>query len=188
MKGFSLIEAMVAMSIALIVGLLLLVVIVNSSGLFYTQSSKVEGGLSANEALFQIRSNIKDSSGVVASYTDGAVTYTTDADLLVLKIPSVDSSDNIIPDGYDYFVYFLDQTTLRLKTFPAANSSREPQDRIFSTTVDGLVFKYFNSANPPVEVTPQTASEVQITLVLKQKAGAGFEVNIATSEANLRND
>ena len=188
-QGLSLVEILTVMGIMTVVGALLMVIIVNSAGLFTTQSSKLEQGLNINDLFSQIRSNIKDAGSVAASYTGGSTTYTTGVTQLILKLSSIDSSNNIISNTFDYYVYFLDTNRIRLKTFPDAQSSRKPQDQIFSGQIDSLKFQYFSSATPPVEVTPSSAAKVRITLTLKQKTGAGsFETNTATSEANLRND
>lgn len=180
MKGLTLVEVLIAMGIAAIVGVLLLAVIVNSTGLFYQQSSEVEQGLNINDALLQIRQNIKQSAGIDPTSTSGE---------LVLKISSIDSSGNIIADTFDKFVFSKDQTKLRFKTFPDAASSRSAQNQIFSTNLDNLKFQYFDNVSPPNEVTPPTAaSKVRITLTLRQKSGAGYETQTATTEASLRND
>lgn len=188
MKGLTLIEVLITLGISLVVGALLVVIIVNTAGISYKQSSKLSEGLNINDALFQVRSNIKNSGGVVASYTDGTTAYTSSAEQLVLKIASIDSSNNFISNTFDYFVFFKDSNKLRFKTFPNALSKRKPQDQILTTLVDSLNFKYLNAENPPAEVTPATAKKVRITLTLKQIAGAAFETQTATSEANLRND
>lgn len=180
MRGLTLIEVLVAMGIAVVAGVLLLVIIVNSSGLFTRQSSEVSTGLNINDTLLQLRSTIKQATAVASSYTSGSTTYTSGAGQIVLKVASIDSSNNIIEGSYDFFVFLLDGKTLRFKVFPDPASSRKTADQIFSTTVDNLIFKYFNSATPPLEVTPANAAKVRITLV--------FQTNIATSEANLRND
>lgn len=187
-NGLTLIEILVAMGIATLVGVLLVVIIVNSAGLFSKQSSKVQAGLNINDTLSQIRSSIKDANAVADSYTDGQTVYITGLSQLILKVSSIDSSGNIIESTYDYFVFFQDQSLLRFKTFPDPASSRKAIDRIFSTSADSLNFQYFNSANPPVEVTPTSATKVRITLTLKQKIGINYETQTATSEANLRND
>lgn len=180
MKGLTLIEVLVAMGIASLVGVLLLVIIVNSAGLFTQQSSKVQAGLNSNDALVKIRSTIKDASTVAVSYTSGQTTYTTGSTQLVLKVPSIDTSNNIIANTYDFLIFYLDQKILRFKTFPDAQSSKSASDQIFSTDVENLDFKYFNSATPPEEVTPGVATKVKVSLTLRQ--------NTATTEANLRND
>lgn len=186
--GFTLIEVLVSMAIAIVAGGLLVVIIVNSAGLFYKESSKLQEGLNINDALSKVRGTIKESSLVASNYTSGSTTYTSSDQQLVLKVPSFDLSNNIISNTYDYFVFFLDQNKLRFKTFPDSLSSRKAQDQIFSTNVDNLIFKYLDSANPPNEVTPSTAKKVRIAVTLKQKSGASFETSTATSEASLRND
>lgn len=187
-KGLTLIEVLVAMGIAAIAGALLVVIMVNSAGLSSQQSSNVTEGLNINDALLQLRSSIKQSNAVTTSYTDGSTTYTSGTNQLVLEVASIDSSGNIISNTFDFFVVFLNQNILHFKVFPNASSARKAADRIFSTSVDSLVFQYFNSANPPVEVTPTSATRVRISLSLKQKNGINFEKNAATTDASLRND
>lgn len=187
-SGLTLIEILVALAITIVAGTLLFVIIVNSAGLFSLQSSKLQGGLNINDALMEVRKSIKQASSVVSSYTDGSTTYTSGANTLVLKVLSVDSSNNILAGTFDHFVFFLDQKYFRFKVFKDVSSARSESDQVLSTVVDSLTFKYFNSATPPVEVTPASATKVYISLTLKQKAGAGFDTNTATAEASLRND
>lgn len=187
-KGLTLVEVLISFSIAAAVGGLLLITLVNSSGLFYKESSTVSIGLNTNDALAQVRQSIKESNRVVASYIADSNTYTSGPSQIVLQIPSLDSQNNIILGAFDYFVFFRDQTKLRFKTFPDVLSSRRAQDQIFSTNVDSLVFEYLNQAYPPLEVTPITATKVRITLKLKTRMGQTFETNTASAEANLRND
>lgn len=187
-KGLTLIEVLIAVGITAIAGVLLLVVIVNSAGLFTNQSSKVQMGLNSNDALAVVRNSIKQAYTVAEQYTNGSDTYLSGSNQLVLQVPAIDFSNNIITDTYDFFVFFLDSDTLRFKVFPDPSSSRKPVNQVFSTSIDSLNFQYFNSAIPPLEVTPNTAIRVKMTLTIKQRNGTSFETNIATSEANLRND
>ncbi len=187
-NGLTLIEALIAMGIAAIVGTLVLSVAINSTGLFYKESSKLQEGLNINDALGKIRDSVNQSSGVAASFTSGGITYTSSATQLVLKIPAIDNSGNIIANTLDYIVFFQDQTKLRYKLIHDVASSRKSQDQIFSTSVNSLTFKYLNSQNPPTEVTPASAAKIRTILSLKQKNGLATEINTATSEAGLRND
>lgn len=185
--GFTLTEVLIALGIASVVGTLLLVVIVNSAGLFYKQSSKVEQGLGVNDALAQVSSRVKEASSVAVSYQDGVITYTSGANQLVLRITSIDELGDLIADTSDHFVFLLNQDKLTLKLFPDAQSSRHAQNSILASNVTGVLFQYFDLQNPPQEIQPSTALKIKITLVLKQRSGADFEVSTATSEANLRN-
>lgn len=189
MKGLTLVEVLIAMGISIVVGVLLLAVIVNSSGLFYSQSSKVGQGLGVNDALSKIRETIRESSFIAPGFPESASpAYTSGSKQLVLKLSSIDVSGDIVSGAYDYFVFFSDTDKLRFKSFPDSQSSRKIQDQILSLNVDSIKFQYFDSAVPPNEVAPATAVKIRISLSLKQKTGQSFEVSIATSEAGLRND
>lgn len=188
MKGLTLMEVLVTMGIAILVGALLLIIITNSAGMYYKQSSKLQGGLNINDSLSQIRANIKQANAVAASYTGAGTTYTSGVSQLVLKIPSQDASGNIIPSVYDYFIYFGDPPFLRFKSFPDQASFRKSSDQILTGSLNSILFQYFDTAAPPNEVVPPTGKKVKVTVTLKQKSGADYEINTATSEANLRND
>lgn len=187
-NGLTLIEVLIAMGIATVAGVLLLVIIVNSAGLFTQQSSKVQEGLNINDALATLRGDIKQASSVAVSYTSGPTTYISSASQLVLKVSSIDNSGNIIDNTFDFFVLYLDQGSVHLKIFPDATSSRKIADRILATSVDNLRFQYLSAASPPVEVPPVSAAKVRVTLTLNIRIGTNFEVSTATTEANLRND
>lgn len=188
-NGLTLLEVLIAVGIATVAGGLLLVIIVNSAGLFYKQSSEVNQGLSTNDALMKVRGSIKQAGSIAQSYPEtGTPIYTTGSTRLILKVPSEDELGNIISDTYDYFVYFSDQTKFRLKSFPNALSAIKASDQIFMTNLKSLEFTYFNSAIPPQEVPPQSASKVRFTVTVEEKSGAKLESLTATSEASLRND
>jgi len=187
-RGLTLIEILVAMGIATVAGMLLLVIIVNSAGLFQGQSSKVQTGLNVNDALSKIRASAKQASAIANSYTDGQTVYTTGSDQLVLKVASVDGEGNIIENLSDYFVFFKDQSYLRFKVFPDPSSFRKVSNEVLTASLESVVFNYFNLDNPPLEVNPSQASKVRISISLRQRIGTRVEINTATSEANLRND
>ncbi len=189
MKGLTLVEVLISMGIAVVVGGLLFVIIVNSTGLFYKQSSTIEQGIGTNDALSVIRNSIKEAQSIAVNYPETLpFTYTTGGAQLVLKLASLDLSGNIIVDSFDYFVFYLDQTKLRFKVFPNVLSQRKSRDQILSTNAKSLEIKYYNLANPPAEVTPVSAAKIKITLSLEQKSGQVMEKSVATTEANLRND
>lgn len=180
MKGLTLIEVLITIGISITVGALLITIIINSAGLYSKETNTLSEGLNINDALYKIRNTVKDASAVAASYVDGSTVYNSGSTQLILKIPAVDSLNNIIPDTSDYFVFFPDNNKLRFKTFPNSQSSRKPQDQIFSVSLVDLNFQYFDLSTPPLEVSPVSCAKVRISLKLKQST--------ATSEANLRND
>lgn len=187
--GLTLIEVLVVLGIVTVAGTLLLVIMVNSMGLFLKQSSKIEQGLGLNDVLSNLRNNIKAASSIAPSYPEGpSPQFNSGANQLVLKLASTDSFGDIISGKFDYFVFYKDQTKVRFKVFPDSISSRVSLDQILLTNAELLEFKYLNLNDPPQEVAPTAASKIKITLLLKQKSGQEYEQAVATTEANLRND
>ena len=135
-NGFTLLETLLTLAIGTIVSTMFVVIIVNSGGLFYKQSSKVAQGLSINDSMAKIEQTIKQSAGVAANYASGGITYTSSTAQLVLKLPTVNLQGAYIDSTYDYFVFFLDGTKFRFKVFPDGASSRKSLDQIFSTNAN----------------------------------------------------
>lgn len=187
-KGVTLVELLIASSIAVIIGALLLAVLINSAGIFYKQTSRVNQGLNSNDALNLVRQSIKESNGAAASYQVDSKTYISSSNELILKIPSIDAQGNVISETYDYFVFYKDQDKLFLKSFPDTQSSRKAQNQILASNVVSVFFQYLNNVSPPQEVIPTSAVKIKLTLMLRQKIGSQLETSIATSEASLRNN
>ena len=178
-KGITLVELLISSSITAVVGVLLLTITINSSNIFYKQSSKVNLGLNSNDALTQIRDSVRQSK---------SVDVTSGPEQLVLQIPAINSSGDIISGVFDNFVFYKDTSKLRFKTFPNLASSRKAQDQIFSTGQVSLFFQYLDAENPPAEVIPARASRVRVRLTLQQRNGFYSEESISTAEAKLRNE
>lgn len=187
-RGLTLVEVVVSLGIASVAGILLMVIILNSTNVSLDQSLKVEQGVDINNALSQMKLLIKQSGGVIAYYPDAmSPTYTTSATQLILNIPSLDPVGQLIQNKFDVFVFYKSGSQLKMKSFPDVQSSRKSADQMLSNKIESVDFKYFDSANPPQEISPASSTRVKITLTLKQQKGLGFETSTATAEANIRN-
>lgn len=186
--GFTLVELLITLAIGTALGAMLLVIMVNTGGIFYKESSTLQQGLNNNDAMAKINQSIRQAAGVEASYPSPSPLYVSSSTQLILKIPAQDSQGLAIQDSFDRFIFFLDGTKLRMKVFPDSQSSRKTADQIFSTNVNQLIFQYYDSQSPPQETVPGSAAKVKVTIQLQQKAGAGIERSTATTEATLRND
>lgn len=186
MKGFTLIETLIALTITILISGLLLATLLNSTNVYQNQSKKIEQGLETNTALSTIRENIKTASSVVEQYQIGSQTFISDQDTLVLSHSSIDSSGNIISAADDYLVFTVDDKFLQFKLFAHEQSSRKNQDQILTKNVDNIVFEYFDS-DGQISL-PKDASKVKATIVVSQKDGLNQLSLTATSEATLRNN
>lgn len=169
MRGFTLMEIVVAMGISVIVSALLITILVRSSNVFYKQTTKVSQGVGINNALSRLREVTKEAQ---------LVDVTSSASELVLKIPTVTSQGDFVENTFDLAIFMRDSDKLKYKLFPDSQSSRTAADEILAGSVDNFILQYFDKDGQVV--TPVSAVKIKMTLVLK--------TNIATTEAYLRND
>ena len=179
MKGFTLVELIIGMTVSVLVGGLLLSLLVSSARLSTQQSAKVTQGIDANETTVNIATYIKQAAGVDP---------TSDGIHLVLKLPSIDSSGDSITNAYDLVDYVKDGDKIRLKVIPNVSpvSSRNVEDRILAFNCTELIFEYFDALGSVV--IPSLATKVGVSVKLEQDTGSGLQTDIATTEAELRND
>lgn len=186
-SGFTLMELLMVTTLGVIISGALIAILINNTEVVYKESSRVSQGLDLNSALANIKGNLKQASSVAISYPEGpSPTYTSSTSELVLKITSLDQNNETIPNTYDFVVYYKDQDKLRVLLEPNAVSSRDQINTILAKNVDQISFDYLDSLGNPT--SPTAAKKIKVTIVLRQKAGSRYETNIATAEANLRND
>lgn len=186
MRGFTLPEVITVTLVAVLVGVLVLGIMIQNTRIFVSESQKVSQGVGSNDALLQIKSEIKQAKSVASTYTSGGITYTTAADTLVLKIPSIDSSGNTVDNTFDYAVFTIQSGNLFFKLFPDPGSGRPGANQLLAKNVNQINFRYLDLAGNDTQAT--AAIKIRVALTLQQKLGTNSESSIATSEANLRND
>ncbi len=75
-KGFTLMELLIVMGLTTVISLFLVGIMINSTGVFYKESSTLQQGLNINDALSKILESIRQASSISNSYIDGTTTYT----------------------------------------------------------------------------------------------------------------
>lgn len=168
-SGLTLPEVIIGVAVVALVGGLLVLMMIQSAGLFSRESSKISQGVGLNDSLSKIESSIRKSSGALAS---------SNSSQLALKFPAIDGSGNIIANTFDTEIFILEEDKLKYKLLPDPQSSRIALDTILTKNIESLDFKYLDNLNQ--EVTATLAKKVIATISLKEQ--------IASAEANLRND
>lgn len=184
-NGLTLVEVLITLLIFVVVSGLLLIILFNTSGLQFRQSFKIDQGLRSNDALIKVKENIKVSLQVAVGYPENFPTFTSGNNILVLKVASVDQSNNIIANTFDYFVYVVENGSLKEKVFPSALSSRKSTDEILAQNIESFILDYTDSSGQ--STSPSAAVKVKSSLKVAQKIGAKQEATTATAEAYLRN-
>ncbi|MBI2601183.1 type II secretion system protein [Candidatus Daviesbacteria bacterium] len=184
--GFTLVEVLMALLIFSVLSGFLLLIFTNSAGVFQSESIKIEQGLNVNDALAKIREKVKLASFVSEQFQDGAATFISGNEILILAESSIDSSGNLIQDTFDYHVFTKEGDKLWFKLFANTQSSRKNQNQLLTKNVANIKFEYFDANNLPV--APKDSDKVKVTLALNQKNGLNLSTIIATSDATLRNN
>lgn len=163
-RGFSIIEAIFASAILIFVLGAFAVLYINFSKFYNRQQAEINIGNSAREAVKELQSAVLQADQIAASHTFSGTAYSTDQDTLVLEIPSVDGSGDIVSGKHDYVVFYLTGNNLyRLIDADAASNRSSGQNQI-SDAVSALTFTY---NNPNLAL----ATKIDVGLQLQTIAG-----------------
>ncbi|MBI2021692.1 hypothetical protein HYS93_02275 [Candidatus Daviesbacteria bacterium] len=189
MKGISLLEVLIYIGVASLVGIILVRIFVQNNAFFLRESAQVEQGLDTNQISSQIYDSIRNASSVAVSFVGGVTTYTSGPQTLVLTLPSVNASGSVIANTYDYLVITQDSQNaklLRKKIFPDALSSRQSENRLLTTQLSSLTFSYYDQ-NSNI-VSPQAASSVNFIAKVARTVNQETQESSVSGQVNLRND
>jgi hypothetical protein len=142
-RAFTLIETeiVVALSASIMVALGLLIFNFNKI-LAYDNASAQSSG-SATTVMREIVSFALPADAILQTHTFPSATYTSTSTSLVLEIPSIDSSGNVIANTYDYAAFYVVGTTTAyrlLQTNPL--SARVSGTKQLSSTIRSLTFSF----------------------------------------------
>ena len=143
--GFTVIESMFSMVIFAFIMSIAAWAIVDSARIGNATYASVTNETSTRQQLDKFIADAHASSSVLATYTYGANTYTSNTSgTLILKAPSYDSSGNIISNSYDYIVYHLvgNAAPYTLNRLVVVSSGARPSssDTVLATNVSSATF------------------------------------------------
>ncbi len=142
MRAFTLVETVIVIALTVcmmtIVGLLIHTFGKTSS---YGQASS-QSSLSAGALMRELATLVAPASAVLETHTFSTGTYTSSANVLVLEIPSIDSSGSTVANSYDYAAFYLVGTSAYRRLEANGASARPTQTKLLSTTVNALSFTF----------------------------------------------
>lgn len=162
--GFTLVETIIiiALSVTMMIALGLLVFTFNKIS-SYEQASAQSSG-SASAIMREIESLAFPAHAVLQTHTFSGSTRTSSSTVLVLEIPSVDSSGDVIASTYDYAAFYVTGTNAYRLLEANASSKRVSSTKQLSSTVSALTFAYGSSDFTKVSTTTvdvQTQAQVK---------------------------
>jgi hypothetical protein len=143
--GLSLREVIVVVGIMTMVLFMVTEIFRLNYVIYQSQSRRSENETGAVLAANAISKITRGASEVEASHVFGGDTQTTSSTVLVLKTPSIDSSDNIIPGSYDHIAFYRHATeTTKIFSVVDADpaSARVDSDRMITDNNQRLFFRY----------------------------------------------
>src|SRR6185369_8230476 len=105
------------------------------------------------QAVIRVSGSSRSSMQAFSLYTSQAYrvlsdsgSYSTDINTLILQVPSINDSGDVISAKWDTVIFYKSGTNLFLLIQPDASSSRPAVNKILSDTLQSLSFNY-NNAN-----------------------------------------
>lgn len=189
MRGWSLVEVLVVMVVAAVAGGLLINLMVSSNQLFFDQSAQINHGLSLNQAEPELTDLIKSAVSPAAQYpAQGTAQYTADSDTLIIKLPALSVSGDIIDFVYDYAVVEADvvhPNVLRKQVFKDNQSFRKSENRVLLTNLSSVTFSYLDIKDNPA--SPNLAERVGFSISVSTKSGLSENVDSISRTVNIKN-
>lgn len=190
MKGFTLAEMLIALSIVMVAGVLLTGILVNNTGFFYKQTTLVQEGLSLNDAMGELTTNIKQAASVAAIYPEGdpSPSYTSSTTTLILKMPSLNDG-GVIESTYDFLVITPDPINaniLRQYFFKNSSSQRYIKKDVLTTNLDTVTFEFLD--NSGAAVLPEASAAVNVELKVTAKTGSISSARTSKVLTKIRNN
>jgi hypothetical protein len=179
-SGFSFIEAIFASAILAFVLVAFVVVYINFFKFYNRQQAEMKLEDSARNIAKEVQNAALQSNQIASSHSFSGPVYNTDQDTLVLEIPSIDGSRNIVNEKYDYVVFYKTGENFYKLTEADAASSRASSLKQLSDSVVTLTFTY---NNPDLA----QANKIDANIQMQASVGGQFIPYHLYQEIYLRN-
>lgn len=180
-KGFTLMEVIIVTFLFGILLMGLMQVFDWHQKVFQLEQAEVRATGSVRSTLNDMSEYIAQGNRIVANRTINGQTYNSGSGALVLELPAVNSSGNIIGGTYDYVTYYLTGSELYQVIQPGNGSVRIGNTKQLSSVMESAVFTYNNP-------DPTLASIVNVDLQARAKSRGDSTVAIhITDTIFLRN-
>lgn len=157
-------EGMTVIGVMAIILVMVSEIFTVSYDIFIKQSARSENETGAVLAARAISEAARGADSIESSYVINGTTYTTSANVLVLKLPTIDASNNVVPASYDHMAIYRHsaQTTKIFADIDAAAGSKRIDGQKLMTANNTIMQFRYN--DPDVA----SADRVQVYLVNSQ--------------------
>lgn len=187
-SGFTLTEVLIVLAASAIIGTILVTILVQGSSIFSSQNATVNQNLSLNNASNQITQSIKFASTILTSYTNNQITYTTNNQTIILKIPSINNQGNVIDNKFDTLIIMPDSNKpkiLRKMIFPDPTSSRKSDNAVIASNLSQIQFNYLNDSGNLT--SPSLATRIDFVIKVSENLNNSTKESSISGRINLKN-
>lgn len=181
--GFTIVETIVVIGIMTILLLIVNQIFIINYDIVSKQTGRTDSEGGAVLATRFISELARGAVSVEATAVINGDAYTSSADALVLKLPSIDEANQVIAASYDYVAIArdpLDAERIVAYSSPAAGSARFTGTRLVTDYNDELIFRY-NASDIAA------ADRVSVYLVNRKTVRGATTVARASTSLFLRN-
>lgn len=148
--GLTLLETIIAIGIASIVMLVLSGIFLAQGRFFAIQDAISETRIHSSRVLDTAGLFLSSADSVIANHTINGRAYVTSTNTLIVRLPSLDDSGDIVSGNYDYLALGLnpdDPTRFMYDLQSATGTARTSGKFVKAQFVDKLIFRY-NTVSP----------------------------------------
>lgn len=181
--GFTLVETIVVLVVLVIFLVVTAQLFIASNRIVQSQGAVSRLQTDAIAASSTMTTMIQHAESILQSQKIQGVSYTTSQDTVVLRVPAIDSSQQILSGIYDFAVFYrdpLDPPKLFLGVEADSRSFRKNQTRLLTDVVKKLIFHYN-------ETIPSQGNLIRFYFELEKNVGRSIESYRVQSSTRLRN-
>lgn len=167
LSGFTLLEVVIVLGIFVVMLFALVEFFIHYNTSFSFTQASVSTASSANAILNAVETYGMPADQVLASHVFASGTLSSGTTALILELPSIDASGNIIGGTYDYVAIYQSGTSAYAVVSPNAASSRRSATKTLATNLQTLTFTYDSASFPSVT---KVIVDVQTQTMLKSQA------------------
>lgn len=182
-RGMSLVEAIITIGITAVLSVVISSIFIADFNLSQNQLSRIDAEGGAISAIRTLGELTRGATGVMTNWTVNGVERTSDADQLVLRLPSLDIDGNPTGSERDYIAIYRDTADPKkivTDLQPATLSARNAGVRLLTGHNDELVFSYNN-------VDPSLANRISVFIVNSTTPPHAVVISKAWTSIFMRN-
>ncbi len=143
-KGFTLVEIVIVLGISCLLMIALFSLYDWHQKIYLQESNSIRITESVRRTLYNMSEIIAQATSIQSSHAFSGTTYSTGGSSVVLQVPSVSSSDAVIPATYDYIAFYLSNGSVYQVTEAGSGSVRVPGTRKLAENVQTFSLTYNN--------------------------------------------